>query len=203
MTDTAPVAGSDAIEANPAAPAQAEEPKADLGFPPNTSTDDMTEAQQLAYWKNEAKKQTRINRERGDYDSIKAKADQLDALTREQQTDHERALADARTQASKDAFHASLPRLVSAELRARAVTAEVADEQIDLLDLTKFVTDSGDLDTAKIDRLAANLKPAAKRGGPLGDFTGIGTTPSDGHKSLSALTAERREALVSNLPKTN
>lgn len=145
--------------------------------------------EQVAYWRAEAKKQTKINRERQDYEDVKAKADQFDALHQEQQTEHEKALAAARDEAARQARIESLPLLISAELRARNVPAEVANAQIELLDLTKFVTETGDLDATRLDAIAKPI--VAPSHSALQDFGRVGSAGRGAGEPLSAMIARR------------
>ena len=145
--------------------------------------------EQIAYWRAEARKQTKINRERQDYDDVLAKAKQFDALHAEQQTEHEKALAAARDEAARLARIESLPRLVSAELRARNVPAEVAEAQVELLDLSKFVTETGDLDTTRLDAIAKPI--VAPTHSALQDFGRVGSAGRGAGEPLSAMIARR------------
>lgn len=149
---------------------------------------------QAAYWRNEAKKQTKINRERQDYDELKAKADRLAALEQERLTDHEKALAQARDEAAREARIESLPALISAELRARHVPAEVAQAQIELLDLTKFVTDTGELHAERLDAVAKPI--VVPTHSPSADYGRIGGSARGAGESLSALAAKRAAELT-------
>jgi hypothetical protein len=57
--------------------AAAEAEEAQRGFPAGTPVDQMTTAQQAAYWKDQSKKQQKIADGRSDYDVLRAAADEL------------------------------------------------------------------------------------------------------------------------------
>jgi hypothetical protein len=69
----------------------------------------------------------------------------LAELTRQSLSDQERAVADARAEGKAEAEHAYGRKLAAAEFRAAAAGKLVnVDAALDLLDLAKFVTDSGE-----------------------------------------------------------
>lgn len=98
-----------------------------------------------------------------DYDTIKAKADQYDILARESQTDREREIEEARLEAFNEAMGKAVPRAVRAEFKSAAkglMSDEALQSLLEDLDLTRYATDDGDPDEAKIAKKIAALAPA-------------------------------------------
>lgn len=120
----------------------------------------------------------RLRQERNryrDYDSLKAKAGQYDALAAASQTDQERAAAEAQEAGYNAAMAKLVPQMVRAEFRATA-TGRLSGEQLETLledvDLTRFVDDDGKPDVDKIkrkvDALAPKQAPPSFGQGPRG-----------------------------------
>lgn len=126
-----------------------------------------------------------------DYESIKAKADQFDILAQESQTDHERAVEQARLEAYHEAMSQVVPQAVRAEFKAAAkglLTDEALQSLLEDLDLTKYATDEGQPDEEKILRKITALSPA--KGGTETKRTSTGF----GQGQRQASTARRGEA---------
>lgn len=138
--------------------------KETYNFPAGKPTADMTDAQRTEYWRHKARKHEGAAKSRDDYDAIKAERDRLKAAT---QTDADKAIEQARNDA-KTATEAELTqkfagRLVAAEFKAALAGKRKADEITDIveaLDLRKFLTANGDVDTDKVSQHAARLAPA-------------------------------------------
>lgn len=131
------------------------------GYPANTPLSEMTEGQQLAYWKHQARKHETTSKARADYDTIKAERDQLLSST---QTEAEKAVAAAREEGARAGRAEYAPRLVAAELKAALAGKIPADKlagQIEFIDHTKFLTDTGEVDTDKVEQYAEGITPAA------------------------------------------
>lgn len=114
--------------------------------------------------------QKRLQRETArfrDYDTLRSKADQYDALAAASQTDQERAAAEAEEVGFNAAMSRTVPRLVRAEFRA-AAKGLLGKEQLDALledvDLMRYVDDEGEPDVEKIERKITALAP--KQGNP-------------------------------------
>jgi hypothetical protein len=127
----------------------------------------MSAAQQAAYWKAQSRKHEERAKERGDYDDVKTKADQYDALLKSTQTDQERtvetAKKEAEEQARADERAKNLPRLVDSEIRIAAagrIDAERLKAAIEPLDRSKFLTDKGEVDEEKVASFVATLAPS-------------------------------------------
>lgn len=149
----------------------------DRGFPENTPLAEMNPEQQAAYWKQQARKHESTVKEfgkrYGDYESLKERASQYDALLATTQTDQERAVTQARKEAA-EAARAEAQRefggqLVAARLQS-ALAGRLADEQIESLlegvDPTRFLTDAGSVDAEKVTKWADRVAP--KRSADLG-----------------------------------
>lgn len=99
----------------------------------------------------------------GDYDDLKAKADKHDALELELGSAADKAAAQARAEERAKASQEWTPRVVKAEFRA-AAKGVLNDEQVTALledlDLSKFVTDAGDVDEEKVAKKIAALAPS-------------------------------------------
>jgi hypothetical protein len=100
----------------------------------------------------------------------------LDDLTAKHQTTEERALADARAEGATEAMRTAGLRVAAAEFRALA-HGKLADPPaaLEVLDLSRFVSDAGEVDTkalgALVEKLAKSLPAAAGSvpAGPRGD----------------------------------
>lgn len=182
------------LDAAKLAAAEAEKEK---GFPADKPISEMTDAQQAAYWKHQARKHETTSKARADYDTVKAERDKIKAAS---QTEAEKAVeaakAEASTSAKVEARNQYVPQLVAAKLEAALAGKMPADKiaaQVDFLDHTKFLTDTGEVDTDKVKQYADGLVPAGgqwpdmgqgKRGG------GSGSRPT----SVSQVVADRRAA---------
>lgn len=134
------------------------------GFPADKPLAEMTIEQQAAYWKHQSRKHEQRAEAHKDYDAVKT---ELDALKAAHQTDAEKAVEQAKTEAKQagkaEATAEFAPKLVSAELKAALAGKLPADKiagHVAFLDHTKFLTDSGEVDTDKVKQYAAGLAPA-------------------------------------------
>lgn len=199
--DTRMEEGADDAAAKAAADAQAAEKAAadkavadaaaDRGFPENTPIVEMTEKQQAAYWKHQARKHEDTAKARKDYDEVIAERDRLKAAA---QTDAEKAVDEAKAEARKEALLEAAPKLVAAEFKAELKgkrTPEQITALLEPLDLKRFLTDTGEVDTAKVSQYAAGLGSAGKEW----PDTGQGNRERTAAKGVSAgadLFAESR-----------
>jgi hypothetical protein len=121
----------------------------------------------------------RLKRERSkfrDYDTLKTKAQQFDSLKATTETEHEKAMEDARLEAASEALQVTIPKLVRAEFRAAAKGLLDKDQLAALLedvDLLRYVDDDGDPDMEKIERkikaVAPKQPPPSFGQGPRGN----------------------------------
>lgn len=152
----------------------------------------------------------RLSRERGkyaDYDDLKTKAEQYDAVVEAARTDQERAVEAAKAEGRTEALSTANTRLVAAEARALAATARFRDpsDAVKFLDLKQVkVNDDGSVDAQAItDQLKAlsgskpylvddgvhRLKPDPHQGG-----TGGGPKPSGVDAGRQLFEARRKPA---------
>lgn len=157
----------------------------ETGYPANTPLAQMTEAQQLAYWKAHAKKHEERARKADSLASWKeqnaAKIEEYDRLIAASKTDHERELDTVKSQVAEQAraeVRGKMVRdLVDAEFRAAARGALSRDQVAKILaplDPNYFVADGGGVDVEKISAYVAELNPTG--GGSGGDGNGNGSS---------------------------
>lgn len=134
------------------------------GFPDKTPINDMTEGQQAAYWRHQARKHEDRVKSMADYDALKAERDTLKSKT---QTADEKALEAAKKEAGEAAAAAErakmAPRLVSAEFKAAnggRIPAEQLKLVLDGLDPSKFLTAEGEVDADKVKQYVDGIAPA-------------------------------------------
>lgn len=140
------------------------EPKANgHGFPDATPVKDMSEGQQAAYWKHQARKHEDRVKTMSDYETLKA---ERDALKSKHLTDDEKAL-DAATTSAADKARAEVrseyaARLVTAEFRAAnsgRIPADKLTAVLDGIEPTKFLTADGEVDTDKVQTFVDGIAP--------------------------------------------
>lgn len=143
----------------------------DKGYPENTPVAEMTLEQQVAYYKTTSRKHEDRVKAIGltpeQVKELRDKATRHDALERELMSDKDKAVAEARDTAKAEARAELIPSLVSAEFRAAAGDRIEADRMatiLEPLDLSKFVTDSGVVDTAKVAAFVDGVAPATGDG---------------------------------------
>lgn len=98
-------------------------------YPANTALAQMTPEQQVEYWRHHARKHEDRWKAMGDYEALKAKAAQFDQLAAQNQTQHERDLAEARRQGQVEALNQNAVHLVEQWMRAAAHHYGVTDQQ--------------------------------------------------------------------------
>lgn len=124
---------------------------------------DLPPEQQIAYWMHRSRKhEDRVEAMR-DYDELKGIKTQYDQLVAQNQTEHERAVSEARRQGELAAMARANPMLVEAYVRSAAAARGVDDEAVaDFLDTTRldaFITPTGQVDTAKVYRQVTRMAP--------------------------------------------
>jgi hypothetical protein len=155
-------AATDAAAA--AAAAKANEP----GYPANTAVDDMTPAQQVAYWKFHARKHEDRAKTFGTLTAeqlkeLQDKADKHDALEAELGSEADKKAAEAKKTAEADADAKYQPMLAETAFRIaigdRKTEAEVTGF-LEELNLTKFLSADGKVDTVKVLARVEQFAPA-------------------------------------------
>lgn len=94
-----------------------------------------------------------------DYDEVKA---ELDKVRQANQTEAEKAVEAAKVEARAEAIREAAPRLVAAEFRAALAGRRTADEVAELiedLDLSKYLTEAGEVDAERVTKKADLLAP--------------------------------------------
>lgn len=138
---------------------------ADPGFPANTPIAEMTVAQQAAYWKFQARKHENTVKAQGDYADLKAKAEEYQKLVAASQTEHERAVAEARRQGHAEALQSAGGQLVEQWIRA-AASGRLPEDSVNALlegvDRNRFLAPGGaGVDTDRVYAFVNSLIPAA------------------------------------------
>ncbi len=133
--------------------------------------------------------QERIARERSkfaDYDTLKERAGQWDKFVEEAKPEQEKALDSARQEAEKAAYAKARTefggKLVQAHLTAAAAGRLPEGAVLALVagvDTARFLTDAGDVDTAKVTQFIDGIAPASNGGTPSRPG-GFGQGPRDG-----------------------
>lgn len=145
----------------------------DSGFPANTPLTEMTLDQQVAYWRHHSRAHENTAKARADYDAVKAKAAQYDALQAASMTDNEKAVADAEKRGRDAAIREVGGQLVDAQVIALSA-GRMADGQRDALlgglDRSKYLKADGSVDADKVRALVDGLAPATPQ------VPGTGTT---------------------------
>ena len=143
----------------------------------------MTTDQQLAYWRSMARKHEATVKSRSDYDQLKEQAAEATRLRQERETDTEKQIREAREQARTAAAAELAPRLVEARFAAAAAGRIAPDRLVVLtedIDLTRYLTATGEVDLAKVEaKVAAWAPPGQPAGTPRPD-------PTQGARNSSA-----------------
>lgn len=108
----------------------------------------------------------------------KALQKELDELRAANQSDAEKAINAARKEGAAEASKAFAPRLVAAEFKAASagrLTAEQLSGFLEDLDLSKYLTEDGEVDTERVAKKVDLLAPAQEPRTP--SFNGGARTP--------------------------
>lgn len=135
----------------------------DRGYPADTPIAEMTDAQQAAYWKHQARKHEGVVKGLGNIDELKTKAAEADRLRQERLSAEEKAVQEAEERGRQAALTELRPRLVESAFRSAAGQRSLPAEQIDTLwegvNPTAFLTDTGEVDTDKVTRYLGAITP--------------------------------------------
>jgi hypothetical protein len=165
-------AATEAAKAKAAADAKAASDA--RGFPEGTPLEQMTDAQQAAYWKFHSRKHE---------DAVKAYAgitpdqakqfkDRSEKLEYDLASESEKKVADAKKAAAEEARGSLLPDVVAAKVDAAAARAGVSEEDLakalEFADTSKLLGTDGKVDTDKVKAFVATIKPdtGTRRTGP-------------------------------------
>ncbi|MGH8876782.1 MAG: hypothetical protein ACRD0P_05470 [Stackebrandtia sp.] len=143
---------SDATTTEPATTETEPKPESDKGFPEKTPVTEMTPEQQVAYWKDKARKHESRASAQSDYEALKQKANEFDKLTEAQKSDLERLQSDA------DKYKSEAEKLQSQVLKRDVADAKGLPKGW----ASRLVGDTQAELEADADNLLADLKPATK-----------------------------------------
>lgn len=158
-------AAADKAEADNAA---ADAAAKDKGFPENTPIAEMTAEQQAAYWKHQARKHEQRAESRSDYDDLKAKAEQFDKAQRDAETEHEKAIREAREAAKAEGRAEALAESTETTVKALLEGALKVRGEQDPASVLKFVTSAAFVTDGQIDHDAITAFADRTAGSPAG-----------------------------------
>jgi hypothetical protein len=160
----------------------------DKGYPPNTPWRDMTAPQQVAYWQAQSRQHESRVKAMGDYDTLKDKASQYDALADSVKTEQDRAVEAAKAEGKAAALQEAAPELVASAFDAAAARAGLSEAQatalLEDLAFANFLTADGKVDRAKVTAKVAAFAPTAAPRPPT--LLGQGRTPTDVKPSVAS-----------------
>lgn len=180
----------------------------DLGFPADTAVKDMTVEQQAAYhrhqsqkWEQRAKASDRVARD--DYDKVVAERDKLRQAN---ETDHEKALREAKdagaSEAREQVFTETATAMLRMALRGHGITKDDdLDEIVAATNLAHFKGDDGAIDDQKVAALAKRMAGTAG----AQQWPDMGQDKSGSSKRTGGMAAgsEAWEELHGKKPNTN
>ncbi|MER7331672.1 MULTISPECIES: hypothetical protein [unclassified Micromonospora] len=111
-----------------ATPAQPALGNGEHGYPENTPLAQMNADQREAYWRHQARKHENTVKARADYDDLKAKAAEFDKLQAANQTEMQRAVAEAEQRARTDALTQAGAKIAETALRTSLKLAKGMDD---------------------------------------------------------------------------
>lgn len=154
----------------------------EFDFPEGTPQSEMTEAQRTEYWRHKARKHESRTKQMGDYDDLKAKAARLEEIEAANATEAEKAAKAARNEGRTEGLLAA----VRAEFRAAAkgvLTDDAREALLEDLDMSKYLTDKGEVDVERIEKKVSALAPATGSG--TGRFPDLGQGRRPGGAKVS------------------
>ena len=168
-------AGGDGSQETPPSEEQQQTQPADKGFPADTPVAEMSADQQVAYWKDKARKHEQRANSRSDYDDLKARAARLEQIEREHESEQDKAVREAREAGATDARTAVQQETTAAmarmALRARGVKDEEITSFVNETNLSVFVNDEGQVDD---ERLLARVEKYADTASSTSDWPDTG-----------------------------
>jgi hypothetical protein len=175
------------------------------GFPGGTPLEHMTVEQQTAYWKHQARKHEGTAKARADYDDLKAKAEELENLKAESQTEQERALSQAREEARREGENLGAARYLTDAVQGRfQALTQKTDEEIatifEHVDAKSFTDEKGDIDVTKLKGFAETVGGTTSSQAPADPVRAAmerqRQTPGGGHTgSIAEMQRQRVEEL--------
>jgi len=143
--------------------AAAAAPPTDLGFPAETPIADMTETQELAYFKHHSRRhEAAAAKSSREAEAFKADSAELAALRTKNLSEDEKAIATARAEARAEGRTEGASQYLNDAIQGRLLhltgrTEEELDVALELIDVNKLVLADGSLDIPKITAYAATL----------------------------------------------
>lgn len=166
-----------------------------LGFPAETPVKEMTAEQQAAYWKHHSRKWQGRAEGRDDYDDVKAERDRLKAATlSDQEKAVEEAKKTAREEAVRDLGPGAVKTMLDLVLTSQGLEQEDIDSKLEFVDLTKFLTTKGEVDTDKVKNYVAGVAPG--RSNQQWPDTGAGRRGDPGGKKGGGSVQSGRDAFT-------
>lgn len=143
----------------------------DRGFPADTPLAEMTETQQVAYWKHQSRKHENTVKDQKDYADLKQELEARRNGTfkepaKEKEGEDKVAPFDVesfKAELRKELAAENAPKLVKAQFKTligNRLPEDKADLLIDDLDHTKYLAEDGSLDIARIKERAELIAPA-------------------------------------------
>jgi hypothetical protein len=153
---TTPPTTGNSLSLNPTTTTQTTQAAPPPPYPKDTPVENMTTEQQAAYWRDIARKhekawQGKVGRDLTP-EAYDAQLKELESLRAQAGTESDRAIAQARKEERAAVAAEYGPKLVRAALGSALAGMAEADrnELMDSIDPTRFLTDKGDVDTAKV-----------------------------------------------------
>lgn len=154
----------------PAQPSQPATGDDTAGFPANTPWRDMTATQQVAYWQHQARRHEDRVKQMGDYDQVKQQAEEYQRMVVAQQTEQQRAVADAHRQGREQALAETGGQLVEQWVRAAAagrIPPESVNALLAGLNRQAFLNAQGGVDTDRVYQFVYSVAPQQPVSAPV------------------------------------
>jgi hypothetical protein len=141
------------------------DPLTDRGFPANTPVAEMTHEQQAAYWRDQSKtQQKKVDAEAARAAAAEKERDDLRTATL---TEQQQAVETARREGENLGAQRYLTDAIKAQFQLLTGKDETAaDAALEVVDMSKFVTDAGAIDLEKIKSYAGTFGAPAPAGEP-------------------------------------
>ncbi|WP_213816234.1 hypothetical protein [Glaciihabitans sp. dw_435] len=176
-------------------------------FPANTATAEMTPEQRSEYWRHKAHKHEKVSKSRDNYDELKAQADELTQLKKDQLTQQEKDLNDARAAGVLEGKSS-----VGDKYLIDAVTAKFqfltgkSDDDVATafahVDAKSFTDAEGVIDTDKLTKFAATFGTKDAKGANPDPVAAALARGRQAHGGTGSSMAERREETRKSMSKT-
>lgn len=143
----------------------------DTDYPKGVQIKDMTPEQEAAWWKHHCRKNENALKNsvsQKKFDELQAELDEAkkQSLSADEREIESRIQA-AREEARNETRAAYAPRLVREAIRATTagrVSADQLNDHLEFVDLSKFLTPEGEVDTEKVNAYSAGLQPSRDDG---------------------------------------